>query len=211
MSLHLIKSDSLFLHIPKTGGTWVEEALKASGVEAEYAKAISNVTWRHSLVSQYTQAYDFVFTFVRHPISWYESWWKFQTSLSWIEHEPGVWHPQRVLGKCASNNFAEFTLSCIEQEPAYVSRMYEWYIGPPGCEFVNFIGHYERLTDDLARVLRLLSQEFDEEVLSTCSPVNVSSKQHGEPVWDKELKARMLALEAPAIERFYGDDSFLNP
>ena len=130
MSLHLIKSDSLFLHIPKTGGTWVEEALKASGVEAEYAKAISNVTWRHSLVSQYTQAYDFVFTFVRHPISWYESWWKFQTSLSWIEHEPGVWHPQRVLGKCASNNFAEFTLSCIEQEPAYVSRMYEWYIGP---------------------------------------------------------------------------------
>ena len=67
------------------------------------------------------------------------------------------------------------------------------------------------LADDLARVLRLLSQDFDEGVLSGYSPVNVSPKQNGEPLWDEELKARMLALEAPAIERFYGDDSFLNP
>ena len=57
MSLRLIKSNALFLHIPKTGGTWVEEALKAAGVEVEVAKAIDGVAWKHSLLNQYTDKY----------------------------------------------------------------------------------------------------------------------------------------------------------
>ena len=203
MSLRLIKSKSLFLHIPKTGGTWVEETLKASGVKAEYAKAVDGVTWRHSLVSQYTENYDFIFAFVRHPLSWYESWWKMQTSLNWTEWEPEVWHPQRVLGKCASNNFSEFIELCIEREPAYLSRMYEWYLGPPGYEFVNFVARYEHLADDLVRILRFLSEEFEEERLRSFPQANVSLSPYGEPVWDEELKTRLLGLEAPAIRRFY--------
>src|SRR5437016_14645510 len=119
MSLNLIKSKCLFLHIPKTGGTWVEEALKASGVETEYANVTGGVTWRHSLVNQYTENYEFIFTFVRHPLTWYESWWKMQTSLSWPEWEPEIWHPQRILGRCASNDFSDFIRSCIRYEPSY--------------------------------------------------------------------------------------------
>src|SRR5262245_16462215 len=99
MSLHLSRANALFLHIPKTGGTWVEEVLKECGILAEQAAVTDAVTWRHPLRGHHLHDYSFVFAFVRHPLSWYESWWKFQAG-SWTQHEPGVWHPQRVLEKC---------------------------------------------------------------------------------------------------------------
>jgi hypothetical protein len=204
MSVHLIEADALFHHIPKVGGVWIEEALPASGVRTEYAKAISTVTWRHPLLVHLTRSFRFVFTFVRHPLGWYESWWKSQASL-WIKYEPGVWHPQRELECCESDDFSEFVRRCIEREPAYVTRMYEWYIGPPGFETVDFIGRYENLIDDLVQVLKMLSCEFDESVLRQHPPANISLGAAGEPIWDPELRERILALEAPTLRRFYGD------
>jgi hypothetical protein len=201
VSFHIVKSNALFLHIPKTGGTWIEQASTSAGIEIVSAPALSNVTWRHSLLNQYLNRYEFVFAFVRHPLTWYESWWKFQTWLNWRDHEPNVWHPQNVLKPCASNDFDEFIRLCIKHEPAYVTRLYEWYLGPEGAEFVSFIGRYEHLADDLVKVYRSLSLEFDEPALRAQAPANVSLVEP--PAWDKELKARMLEMETPAIRRFY--------
>ncbi len=202
MSTHLIQANALFLHIPKTGGTWVEEALKACGIATEYAPALDTVSWRHPLRGHLTQSFRFAFTFVRHPLSWYESWWKFQARV-WTRYEPEVWHPQRVLERCAADDFSTFVRLCLEHEPAYVSRLYEWYIGPPGLEFVDLICRYENLADDLVRVLRLLGYDFDEAALRGQAPANVSRKYAGEPVWDPELRRCVLEVEAPAIRRFY--------
>ncbi|MGA7497001.1 MAG: hypothetical protein WBX00_09755 [Isosphaeraceae bacterium] len=88
-------------------------------------------------------------------------------------------------------------------EPGNVSRMYERYVGPVGFEFAQFVGRYEDRVDDLIHVLTVLDQTFEVDILNKLDPVNVSSKTCGEPVWDPELKRQMLALEAPAIRRFY--------
>ena len=204
MAVNLIEANALFLHIPKTGGVWIEEALPASGLKTEIANTIQGVTWRHPMRAQLTQDFRFAFTFVRHPLAWYESWWKSQAGI-WYEYEPGAWHPQRDLEQCESDDFSQFVRRCIEREPAYVTRMYEWYVGPPGFQTVDFVGRYENLADDLVRVLERIGCEFDEAALRGHPPTNVSDKKGGEPVWEPELRERILALEAPAVRRFYGD------
>ena len=204
MSVSLGGSGALFLHIPKTGGTWVEKTLERIGIETEQAETIEGVTFRHSPLPMIRQNYPFVFTFVRHPLHWYESWWKFQAG-TWTVFEPGVWHPQRVLERCQSDDFSEFIRLMIEQQPGYVSRMYEWFIGPPGHDFVQFVGRQEDLAEDLIAVLTTLDYEVDAAAIRRSARANESQKRHGEPAWDPELRRRVLELEAPAIRRFYTD------
>jgi hypothetical protein len=203
MSVCLLPSRSLFLHIPKTGGTWVEYLLPRLGIETSVPETVPGVTYRHSPQPMLSREYPFVFTFVRHPLSWYESWWKFQAG-TWTVFEPGVWHPQRCLECCRSDDFSEFIRLCIEHEPGYVTRMYEWYIGPEGYEYVDCIGRHETLQSDLLEVLTQLGYSVD-PALMQMEPVNVSPSARGKPVWDPELRRRILELEAPAIRRFYSD------
>jgi Glycosyl transferase family 2/Methyltransferase domain len=204
MAVHLIEANALFVHVPKTGGVWIEKALAACGIATAPPPRRQGVSWRHSLPEDVLGTYDFTFAFVRHPVAWYESWWRFQRGHGRL-FEPGMWHPQRPIEPYGTDDdFAAFIRGCIEHQPGYVTRMYEWYVGPPGIERVDFVGRQESLTDTLVRILYDLSYDFDETVLREQPRVNTSVLVPGEASWDPELKRRIVALEAPAIERFYG-------
>jgi hypothetical protein len=127
MSVHLLDLNALFLHIPKTGGSWVEKTLGEAGLRIEQPATIEGVTYRHCLVSMFKDRYPFVFTFVRHPLRWYESWWKFQADI-WREFEPGVWHPQRTLEACRADDFSEWLMGpdrCLGISPTGFSRIHQ--------------------------------------------------------------------------------------
>ena len=65
----------LFIHVPKTGGMWVTEALQEAGVEVEEE---IGATPEHPLLSELERRGRFTFAFVREPLSWYASIWKFR-------------------------------------------------------------------------------------------------------------------------------------
>lgn len=205
MALYLPRSQALFLHIPKTGGTWIETALERSQVLTQRPPQRRDVSIRHALPQHIHVDPRHVFAFVRHPLRWYESWWKFQAG-TWHRFEPSVWHPQRCLEPCASDRFMEFVSSCAQQEPAYVTRMYEWYLGPAHSPRRVLVGRHENLADDLVRILEEIDEDFDEKALRSVAPINVSRCRRGVPEWaDSALKERVESYEAAFVRRFYSD------
>jgi hypothetical protein len=144
----------------------------------------------------------FKFCFVRHPLAWYESYWSFTRSRGWVAW--GVnrrgrphWHPNAPLDGLGDDDFNRFMRNVLERCPGYVSRLYGWYAAPE----IDFVGKQERLTDDLAEVLRRLGRAFDADRLRAQPPVNVSDRSHA-PVWDPALRHEVASAESAALERF---------
>jgi len=204
MSIYLPDHDTYFMHIPKTGGTWRDDVLKHLQLKC-VPYTVEKASVQHALLEQLRSRPKHVFTFVRHPITWYESWWSFQCDHKWLKWEkaPGYWHPLRSLDICEDYAFNAFVAKCIKYEPAFVTRMYEWYIGPPGVCRVDRVGLFENLRSHFADMLSQVGITFDPAVMMEYKPVRTATLRKGRPTWDAALYAKILELEAPAIRRFY--------
>jgi len=201
MSVHLLEANALFLHIPKTGGLFVEAALKAAEIRMDpWPRVRDGMSARHAPVWAHLRTYDFVFTFVRHPLTWFESWWRFQQAKGWKQWEPGCWHPQRCLEPFAQLPFLEHVEQVLRHQPGYVTRLYEWMMGPPDSGLVQFVGHQESLVDDLCNVLGRIGYKVNEERIRSCPPTNVGRSFVS---WSDSVRQGVLAAEAPLIERYY--------
>ena len=201
MSVHLLDANALFLHIPKTGGLFVEAALKAAEIRIDAWPAVrEGMSLRHAPVWAHLRTYDFVFTFVRHPLAWFESWWRFQQAHDWERWEPERWHPQRCLERFARLPFPEYMEQVVTHEPGYLTRLYEWMIGPPDSGLVQFVGYQESLADDLCNILRSMGYHVEEERIRSCPPANMSL---GVVSCPERIRERLLAAEAAVLQRYY--------
>ena len=198
MAIRLIDG-SEFLHIPKTGGTWVKKVLRDNKLiqqeligfndHADYDRVVlddmmcySTYTGRDYLREASKFALRKVgklvgvkgaspdplpqrkrFCFVRHPLSWYESWWKYMGGLNWRDwgevNRAENWHPSLVLNGLGSNDFNQFVRNVINERPGHVTELMFSYTKPG----ISFIGKNENLTDDLISILEMLNLPFDKE------------------------------------------------
>lgn len=94
----LILPNSCFLHVAKTGGSWVKKAIKASGIEYEEYSIDGNP---HIGLSECPVPDKFKFAFVRHPIDLYRSYWQFKMTNEWdVKNQLDM--------DCKSDKFNEF-------------------------------------------------------------------------------------------------------
>jgi hypothetical protein len=175
-----------FLHVPKTGGTWATAALEAAGVELQEVGM-------HATLSDLPSSERFRIAFVREPLSWYRSYWLHRNTR-------GDWRgePLDVIADCS---FEEFLQNVISRRPNYLGELFNAFVGQNGSE-IEFVGRYERLVDDLVEALKKARVEFDETVLRSFPPTNVSSTELSADV-SEEVKMLFMLTHWRVYERFY--------
>jgi len=217
----ILKGGAVFLHIPKTGGNWVTSVLRECGLVK------GSIGYKHSNLDRLVSPYEarsgkrfgllqrariasvlkpkpFMFCFVRHPLKWYESWFKYQTqpACDWrdwgSDQDVLAWHPCCPLNGSRSETFDGFVRKALEMRPGFVSEMYSEFAKPQ----VEFVGRQESLVDDLVAVLKRLNLSFDEDFVRSFKEVGVSSAPKQKVEWDPELKQRVLELEHLALLRY---------
>jgi len=213
MSRFLRASNSLFLHIPRTGGTWVKSVIAAGGIRS--CQCNGKGPWSHCLIGHYEkewfERFDFFFSFVRHPLSYYESAWKYCCEKTRSPLGPKAlcrWkmHPFskvcRVHEELKCENFDRWVEGVLEHEPCWYTRLIESFVGPEYREFHQFIGRTETIHQDLSDVLCHLGHKIDEDLVRDHPRKNVNSRKI---IWNSDLKARVLFGERDMIKRFYGE------
>ena len=239
----MLKCGAVFLHIPKTGGKWVEKVLFEQGLvrcqigdrhltadgfrsfpKLERGTRGRSLTWmsREVLKRCYLERWErrafrdaFVFCFVRHPITWYESYFKYNWMLAqragrqhwsrWGHYGTGdrrnFPHPWAMLDGTQAQTLSGFMRNVNRVRPGYVTEMYGWYTSWDYESQVSFIGKQERLTDDLITVLSQLNVNFDEDQIRN-TPKSNASKQYAETDWDPGLREETERMETVGIARY---------
>ncbi len=219
-----------FLHIPKTGGSWVTSILehnnlisnKIGHTHADFDinlfqdrslsgrqhlfKAFNRLTNRFSSNNtsnnELNRNAPFRFCFVRNPLTWYESWWRYMEGRGWNDwgrtNSATYWHPNSILNDLGSSDFNEFLWNVIKKRPGYVSELFFSYTKPG----ISFIGKTENLRQDLLDVLNLLNIDVDSSDLLKSKKENESITPKSLVEWDPKLKQSIIKLELPALIHF---------
>lgn len=159
MAVRLPKS--VFVHIPKTGGTWVRRVLRTTGLyEGDVAR--DHATPAELAAFPVATARPIFFCFVRHPLTWYQSYWAYRMKNGWHRPSPSENElplPIRTIlldANCRADDFETFVRNCLARYPAgWVSHLFRHYT--TGCAFV---GRQERLRDDLLLALRIAGERL---------------------------------------------------
>jgi len=223
----LLKNGAVFLHVPKTGGTWVKSVLqKLDLIEAplghghsDFERAywhdklhhdlkVVRYIFRRAIRSPRTQARMapgcFKFCFVREPLSWYESWWSFMQmpKMNWRklgdECDPYKWEPFSMLNGLGSPDFNTFVHNVNRKRPGFVTELYGWYVRPG----ISFVGKQERIVEDLAKIFEIIEVNVSAEQLRQIPPTNESRKDIPALEWDPALKRETLRLEYGGYVRY---------
>jgi len=199
----LLADNLLFLHIPKTAGIWIRNLLKDLGLNtSELGTQHTHFPELKKFVTAERLEELFLFTFVRHPLSWYQSRWAFRMKHGWRTSHPLDFN-------CMSNDFNDFVDRVLKYQPnGWVTWLYSQYIDNSPKK-LDGIGRMERLEDNLIELLNIAGVQYDENFVRSYGRVN-DSDMDGKTskslaVYDELVARRVLAVEQKVIDLYYYD------
>lgn len=226
----LLKCGATFLHIPKTGGSWVEKVLEDCDlIKAKFSHKHADMERVLNYPRHYTGNYirqclyfkkdiyeeirdSYKFCFVRNPFQWYESYWRYCLKLEWrlpkIQNKtyPLYWHKRSV-----SLHPTELIIrNCKDQDfNKFMEKVVQSFpgfltklYGLYASHEIDFIGKQETLTDDLISILKKTKVDFDENKIRRVNKVNESKINGNTLSWNKEIRNEIYKLEYPIFFKY---------
>lgn len=189
---YVLKNGVIELHIPRTGGFWRKKVVHELNLFSSNSKMDHSTLEEFQFLKHEIAAKKFVF--IRHPLTWFQSFWAFQNDVNWL---PISSNPFINLMEFNDLPFEKFVISVYARYPRYLTRLYAMYIDDS-----IIVKKYENLREDFAVLLTEVGLVFDRKILDETSIVNHSLTQ--KPVYSEKIKNLVLENEKEIIERYYG-------
>jgi hypothetical protein len=189
----------LFLHVPKTGGTWFTRAAQDAGVAIARPQATPGApaaSRDHADLTQMSVEAEgrLICVFVRHPLDWWRSYWGYRMRDGWTD--------DAIDSATASDDFDEFVRAVVARFPGYASATFGHYLAAPRRK-ADFVGRFENLVDDACAMLRIAGEPFDEARLRAHPPENVNDYELMPARYRRRTARRLAQAERAVIDAFY--------
>jgi hypothetical protein len=197
--------NSAFLHIPRTGGTWIREVLAGANlIEDEIVSQTPEESTEGSVRSWHNVpssnagflSKEHIFCFVRHPLTWYQSYWAYKAyNRSWVLDAA----EKNKIDVCASHFFREFIDNVIDTFPdGYLAHMFYFYASK-----ATLIGKLENLHNDLVAMLTEAGENFRLDDILRVAPANVADKGRKKAaLYRADQITKILHLERDVIGQY---------
>lgn len=189
-------TNSFFLNIPRTGSVWVKDALKnACTVEDDYKGHLSHKAHEGDLLGKK------LFTFIRHPVPWYSSYFAKQHAIGWERRWHILYRDRDGINLYRNEDFNVFMTHVLDNKPTFYSELVNERIALNPA----FVGKTENLVHDLIRALKKVKEPFKLEAIYNTPRVNVSTSL---PTYDRKVLKRLLHEERRFIKHWYKETCY---
>tara|TARA_B100001059_G_scaffold167295_1_gene166894 strand:+ start:780 stop:1436 length:657 start_codon:yes stop_codon:yes gene_type:complete len=207
---NFLPNNVFFLHIPKTGGNWVRSIIRGSGVKEIKTNQISKHATYDLLAGVHNRTFFKspisikYFCVVRHPLLWYQSWFRYQQDKGWKNWgEKGNmlrWHCLTGINMKKQDDFNMFMTHVNNYSPGFLTSLYHSYVLNSGARYLK----NENLKYELLSLNEDWCLGLNEKIIVDSEKINVSTKS--EIIWDEKVLAETLENEIPLLKK-YGYDS----
>lgn len=200
---------NFFLHIPKTGCNWVRAIIKKSKTKKiEMAKINKHATFdllvgdnnNFSIKELFKEKKINFFCTVRNPLTWYESWFKYQTANNfkiWGKHKNLVasdWHCIEPLNM-QKKTFNEFIKFVNKSNPGFLTHLYYSYT-ISNAKVIKF----ENLKQEFLDLNKQWDMGIDEKLILNEAKINVSPKLN--IIWSKKNYIETVENERSIFRKY---------
>ena len=222
----LLKPDAVFLHVPKTGGTFLRKLFVDMGlVRFNFGRDHADMERTINVSGHYPGNYllrslqlggsldryvdkCYKFCFVRNPFDWYESYWRFLNDRPGLSFKPqknrsrfgfpiDPWHPGAALEPLVDPDFNRFIDKVVRHCPGYLTQMFGWYADP---QHIDFVGKQETLENDMRHIFEQLKIKYDPGVFAALGRVNESRAPR--PLWSAQNREMIGKLEFAVFQQY---------
>lgn len=157
---NILLEKSNFIHIPKCGGTALNTALWRLGLVKDRSREIREPHFGHLFASQMPDNGKPCFSFVRHPVSWWMSFYHWNMNPA---------HSRFSEQERATTSFDEWVRDYGQAWLGYYTMIVRRYLGKdptfPTTNNVELIGRTEYLFVDLRNILNVIGEDYKVDVM----------------------------------------------